>query len=124
MILPIDAAVRSLTRSAEDEGADLRLISRLGALQQLLEDDLAWVEAELLASASRGERPGRDVAPRDVVIIGDTPYDVHCAKAHGARVLAVATGHFDVDALRATGADRVEHDLSDTAGIVRWISGS
>ena len=70
------------------------------------------------------ERHGRAVAPRDVVIIGDTPYDVDCAKAHGARVLAVATGHFDVDALRAAGADRVERDLADTAGIVRWISGS
>jgi len=69
------------------------------------------------------ELHGRDVAPRDVLIIGDTPYDVHCAKAHGARVLAVATGHFDVDSLRAAGADRVERDLRATPGIVEWIRG-
>ncbi len=69
------------------------------------------------------EMHGRDVAPRDVLIIGDTPYDVHCAKAHGARVLAVATGHFDVDSLRAAGADRVERDLRGTPGLVEWIRG-
>jgi octaprenyl-diphosphate synthase len=62
MVLPIQAAVRSLTRSAEAQEADIRLLSRLSALQQLLEDDLAWVEAALAESTSRGERPGRDAA--------------------------------------------------------------
>jgi octaprenyl-diphosphate synthase len=62
MVLPIEAAVRSLTRSAEGQDADLRLLSRLGDLQQLLEDDLAWVEAALIETTGHGERPGRDAA--------------------------------------------------------------
>lgn len=52
-------------------------------------------------------------SPRDVVIIGDTPADVDCAHAHGARAIAVATGPFSVDALGATGAEVVVPDLSD-----------
>jgi phosphoglycolate phosphatase len=38
----------------------------------------------------------------DMVVIGDTPHDISCGKAIGARTLAVATGPgYDLDALRA-----------------------
>ena len=67
------------------------------------------------------ELHGRPVAPQDVVIIGDTPADVDCAHASGTRVIAVATGHFTVDQLRAAGGDLVVADLSDTEALVRWI---
>jgi phosphoglycolate phosphatase-like HAD superfamily hydrolase len=69
------------------------------------------------------ERTGRTIGGDQVVIIGDTPYDVDCAHASGARCLAVATGHFDLDALRAAGADLAVKDLSDTDGLMRWITG-
>jgi phosphoglycolate phosphatase-like HAD superfamily hydrolase len=46
------------------------------------------------------------------VIVGDTPADVDCAHAHGAKAIAVATGTFDVTQLEATGADVVIPDLS------------
>ncbi|HEX7087522.1 MAG TPA: HAD family hydrolase [Vicinamibacterales bacterium] len=49
-----------------------------------------------------------------VVVIGDTPRDVACAHAHGARCLAVATGIHDAAALARAGADLVLDDLSDT----------
>jgi phosphoglycolate phosphatase-like HAD superfamily hydrolase len=62
------------------------------------------------------------VAPQDVIIIGDTPADVDCAHASGARVIAVATGHFDIDSLRAAGADLAVHDLTDTNKLLRWIT--
>ncbi|MBL9141778.1 MAG: haloacid dehalogenase-like hydrolase [Phycisphaerae bacterium] len=67
------------------------------------------------------QRNGSRVAPERVVILGDTPADVDCAKAHGARVLAVATGGFTAQALAATDADLVVPDLADTAAITRWI---
>ncbi len=46
-----------------------------------------------------------------VVIVGDTPADVDCAHAHGAKAIAVATGTFDEAALKATGAAVVLGDL-------------
>jgi len=56
---------------------------------------------------------GPTVAALDVIVVGDTPLDVACAAAGGARSIAVATGGYDADALRATGADLVLDDLSD-----------
>ena len=50
----------------------------------------------------------------DVVVVGDTPHDVACAVAVGAQPVAVATGGFTVEQLRATGAPIVLEDLSDT----------
>jgi phosphoglycolate phosphatase-like HAD superfamily hydrolase len=38
---------------------------------------------------------GRTFSPAQVIVIGDTPKDIACAHAMGARCLAVATGKFD-----------------------------
>ena len=65
---------------------------------------------------------GPQVAPSHVTVIGDTPLDVACAAASGARSLAVATGGYDTDALRAAGADVVFEDLSDTASVLRALT--
>lgn len=35
---------------------------------------------------------GKPLAPDEIIVIGDTPHDVNCANAIGARCLAVATG--------------------------------
>jgi phosphoglycolate phosphatase-like HAD superfamily hydrolase len=48
------------------------------------------------------------------VLVGDTPLDVAAGKAGGARVVAVATGPYRVEELRATEADAVLADLRDT----------
>jgi phosphoglycolate phosphatase-like HAD superfamily hydrolase len=68
--------------------------------------------AEHGCSALRGE---------DVVVVGDTPLDVECGRANGARTLAVATGSYSVEALEAAGADLAVQDLSDTARLVEWL---
>jgi phosphoglycolate phosphatase-like HAD superfamily hydrolase len=47
--------------------------------------------------------------PRErTVVIGDTPRDIHCARADEVRVAAVATGHFSVEQLAE--ADAVVDD--------------
>lgn len=58
----------------------------------------------------------------DVIVIGDTVHDVTCAKAAGARSVAVATGPCDVDTLRKSGADVVVRDLTDTDAFFRMLS--
>lgn len=52
------------------------------------------------------------------IVLGDTPLDVEAAHAAGARALAVATGSYDVEALKASGADWVFRDLSDTVAVL------
>ena len=64
---------------------------------------------------------GHDFGGDDTVIVGDTPLDVACAAAGGARSIAVATGSYSVEALRDAGADVVFEDLSDTEAVVRSI---
>ena len=56
---------------------------------------------------------GRDFTAAETLVIGDTPKDVACAKAMGARCLAVATGHFNAEQLRECGADVVVERLDD-----------
>jgi phosphoglycolate phosphatase-like HAD superfamily hydrolase len=56
-----------------------------------------------------------------VVVVGDTPYDVACASAAGARSIAVATGSASVEQLREAGADVVFADLADTAAVLGAI---
>jgi len=64
---------------------------------------------------------GPSVAARDAIVIGDTPLDVACAQASGARSIAVATGSHSVEELRAAGADVVFEDFTDTEAVLRAL---
>lgn len=61
-------------------------------------------------------------SPEDVFVVGDTPHDVACAAAAGARSIAVATGSSTVDALRASGAHFVFKDLRDADAFLRIVA--
>ena len=56
-----------------------------------------------------------------MVVIGDTPLDVQCAIAAGARSVAVATGSYDEAALRGTKADAVVADFEETDTVVELL---
>ncbi len=64
---------------------------------------------------------GLRVAARDVIIVGDTPGDVGCARAGGGRAIAVATGPYSFAALRDCRPDYLFADLSDTDAVVRAL---
>ena len=64
---------------------------------------------------------GRSFEPSEAVVIGDTPLDVAVALAGGARSIAVATGGYDAEALRASGADVVFDDLSDRDAVLKAL---
>ncbi len=66
---------------------------------------------------------GEAIGAERVVVIGDTPRDVDCARFNGCRALAVGTGSSSLAELRAAGADRAVPDLSATPDLVRWILG-
>jgi phosphoglycolate phosphatase-like HAD superfamily hydrolase len=62
-------------------------------------------------------------SPERIVIIGDTPNDIDCAKAYGARALAVATGPFGPAALQDAGADVVVETLEAASPAIReWMT--
>jgi len=56
-----------------------------------------------------------------VIVIGDTPHDIDCARVAGAMSIAVATGGHTIEELRAAGADVVLPDLSDTEKVVALL---
>lgn len=63
--------------------------------------------------AERGaQQLGVPLAECRVVVIGDTPRDVHAAEAIGAECIGVATGRYSVAELQAAGAAYVFADFS------------
>lgn len=54
---------------------------------------------------------GKNFTAAETLVIGDTPKDIACAQAIGARCLAVATGQFSKSALELHGADQAVDSL-------------
>jgi phosphoglycolate phosphatase-like HAD superfamily hydrolase len=73
--------------------------------------------------AARRAEPFFGRLPRgaEVVIIGDTPADIHCGEAIAARAVGVATGSYSVADLAACGPHAVFEDLSDTDRVLEAI---
>ncbi len=72
---------------------------------------------DLVAAALRqfAQIAGKRASPDQAIIVGDTPRDIATARATGCRVLAVATGTYSLDQLRAENPDVAVNDLSDPA---------
>ena len=67
------------------------------------------------------EQHGEEFPPERIFIIGDTPHDVACARAIGAKAIAVATGSFSEQALKDCGADAVFTDLGHPENFFRLL---
>ncbi len=63
----------------------------------------------------------RDTEADTVWVIGDTPRDLECARAGGAKCLLVATGGYTLDQLLPLGADWVANDLSDAQSVAELL---
>ena len=79
---------------------------------------------ELPAIAARRalERTGLDFRGKEIVIVGDTPFDIQCGESLGVRTIAVATGHHSVDELAEHGPDHLFDTLEDTDAVWRAIA--
>ncbi len=82
-----------------------------GAFSEQGADRAAIARAALMRAAAVGRVPEGD----SVFVIGDTPHDVSCAGAIGARAVGVATGSYDASALARAGAWRVLPQLPPAA---------
>ena len=78
---------------------------------------------ELPAVAARRllEELGIRLRPGHMVVVGDTPADIDCGRAAGARTVGVATGRYSRQELEKHGADVVLADLGDTGLALRAI---
>lgn len=65
---------------------------------------------------------GRDIPFDRVVVIGDTPLDVDCARACGAVAVAVATGQHRAEELAACGPDLLFPDFADVGAAVAALT--
>jgi phosphoglycolate phosphatase-like HAD superfamily hydrolase len=74
-----------------------------------------------VAQRRTSDELGVDIHGSDVVVIGDTPADIHCGQSIGARAIAVATGFYTAEALREHRPAAVFEDLSDTAAVIDAI---
>jgi phosphoglycolate phosphatase len=63
------------------------------------------------------------VNPNSVLIIGDTPYDIACARYAGTLVMAVATGDYSRAELAIHKPDYLFYDLTDLHSILEVILG-
>ena len=91
---------------------------RCGAFGEDAAERPALVPVAITRARAAGCPP---LAPRDVVIVGDTVRDVECARANGAACVAVATGGDTGATLRAAGADVVFETFEDTAAVVEAL---
>lgn len=66
----------------------------------------------------------REVNPADVWVIGDTPSDIKCAHAIGARAIAVATGIYSQDQLNSAGPDYLFDNFSEHQTFVSLLETS
>ena len=75
-------------------------------------------ELPRVAQRRAREVVGRDFEGDAIVVVGDTPADIACARSVGARTLAVATGRYSVDELTEHAPTVTFADLTDTAAVV------
>lgn len=64
---------------------------------------------------------GPQLSPDRVWVIGDTPLDVKCARAIGAKVVAVATGVHTVEQLAESKPDLTLRDLADPSPFLEML---
>jgi phosphoglycolate phosphatase len=74
-----------------------------------------------LARRRAQELAGIEIPWRDVLVIGDTPLDVDCARANGAVAVAVATGQHSVEELAAVKPDLLFSNFADVESSVRAL---
>ncbi len=79
-------------------------------------------ELPAIAAQRAEELTGKRYEGDAVVVVGDTPADIACGVAYGARTIAVATGTFSRDELAAHDPDVLFDSLEDTDAVWHAIT--
>jgi phosphoglycolate phosphatase-like HAD superfamily hydrolase len=79
-------------------------------------DDLFGIALDRVRESTRLRFKGEDV-----VVVGDTPADIRCARAGRARAVAVATGPYPAETLAHCHPDHLFRDLSQTKEVLQVL---
>jgi phosphoglycolate phosphatase len=71
-----------------------------------------------VARARACDKHGHEFPVERIYVLGDTPHDIACARAIGARAIAIATGGYTRDQLAAHAPDYLFDDLSDLSAVL------
>jgi phosphoglycolate phosphatase-like HAD superfamily hydrolase len=74
-----------------------------------------------IAAQRAEQQTGRRFAGSDIVVVGDTPDDVACARPIGARTVGVGTGFYSAAALKEAGATHAFDNLRDTTAVLQAL---
>lgn len=138
-VTPYPGVLELLERTARDDRFALALVTgnlAAGAWKKLDAAELAHhfafgafgsdsarrEELPPLALRRAGRQLGREYAPGQAVVIGDTPEDVRCARAAGTRAVTVATGRHGREELVEHRPDHAFEDLSDTDAVLEALA--
>lgn len=73
------------------------------------------------ARARATEKHGVSFEPGQIFVIGDTPRDIECGRAIGARTVAIATGNYDRASLAGLSPDFLFEDFRDTKTVLEAL---
>lgn len=74
------------------------------------------------AQARARAQRGIEFPPERIFVLGDTPHDIACARAIGAKAIAIATGKFTRAELAAHAPDFLFDDLADLDAVLAAIA--
>lgn len=116
--------VRSYLLTGNTRGGARAKLSHYGLFDYFPDGAFAEDTRERATIAARALDLARQAGPVHddrIFVIGDTPHDIHCAHAIGARTIAVATGGYSAEELEAHGPWRVYAELPPVGEFVRLI---
>ena len=120
-----DGVVLGLLTGNIEEGARIKLgptgLLPYFALGAFGSDDADRRRLPSLAARRAHAQVGYAFAPAEVLVVGDTPHDIDCARHFGAVAVAVATGRFTPEQLRDEAPDLIFDDFSDAAAAARTL---
>jgi phosphoglycolate phosphatase len=80
-------------------------------------------ELPAIAQRRAAERLGRALPGASITVVGDTPADLTCGAAIGARAVGVATGRYSVEELASYRPAAVFETLAETERVVEALVG-
>jgi phosphoglycolate phosphatase-like HAD superfamily hydrolase len=122
--LQMDGVKTLLASSAK--GDELGFYKRRAGIEDLVDEETSSEDADKskphpdIFEAALARMPG--IRPKDILVVGDSPYDAEAAAKAGLRTIGVLCGGFSEEDLRAAGCVYVLRDPSDL--LSRYHEGS